>query len=112
MPLATIIGILAGSGGMIGFIPQVVHVIRTGSVGDLSLGMVWIQSVSMSLWVWYGMLVDNGVIIGFNAAKVALLTVLLGYFARDYWFRKPLKISDALSHPSKPTPYDLDDLTI
>lgn len=79
-----VIGIGAGVGTTISFLPQMFRVIRTKSVQDLALGMFLIHSTGVSLWVIYGFMIHNFIIIGFNMLTLIFNTVILSYFVRDF----------------------------
>lgn len=82
------IGFLAGTGTTVSFFPQMIRVVRTGSVADLSIYMFLIHSTGVSLWVAYGVLVDDLIIILFNCVTILFNLVILSYFIRGC-FQKP-----------------------
>jgi MtN3 and saliva related transmembrane protein len=85
------IGFLAGIGTTVSFFPQMIRVIRTKSVSDLSIYMFLIHSTGVSLWVAYGVLVDDVIIILFNCITVVFNMVILSFFIRDFML-KPSQI--------------------
>jgi len=67
-----IIGFLAASLTTVSFLPQALRVIRTQSTSDLSLLMYTLFIIGVSLWLVYGILLDNLVIIVANAITLVL----------------------------------------
>lgn len=74
------IGLVAGTGTTVSFLPQVVRVVRTRSVADLSLSMFLIHSTGVVLWVAYGVLVGDWIIVGFNTATLCFNAAILSFF--------------------------------
>lgn len=60
-------------------LPQVVKAWRTHSVGDLSLKMILLLCAGLSLWIGYGFLKGDLVIILANAASLVLVANLLAF---------------------------------
>ena len=74
-----------------GFVPQVIKMLRTKSVKDISL-LTFIQfSVGMSCWALYGFHLRDIVIISANSIGVAILitaiAVYIYYVRRRVWVR-------------------------
>ena len=89
-PIITkVIGFLAGTGTTVSFFPQMIRVIRTKSVSDLSIYMFLIHSTGVSLWVAYGVLVDDMIIVLFNCATALFNMVILSFFIRGYLYPPP-----------------------
>jgi MtN3 and saliva related transmembrane protein len=84
------IGFLAGTGTTVSFFPQMIRVIRTKSVSDLSIYMFLIHSSGVSLWVAYGLLVDDMIIVLFNCVTALFNIVILSFFIREHCY-PPLK---------------------
>lgn len=82
------IGVLAGTGTTVSFFPQMVRVLRTGSVSDLSLSMFLIHSTGVSLWIVYGILMGDLVVVIFNGATMLFNLVILSFFLQKCVFRK------------------------
>jgi MtN3 and saliva related transmembrane protein len=60
------------------FVPQVLHVWRTRSVADISLGMYSAYTVGIAIWLVYGVLIDSWPIIIANAVTlIFILTILM-----------------------------------
>lgn len=75
--LETFIGLAAAFFTTLSYVPQVWKGWRTRSVGDLSLRMILILSTGIALWVVYGFLRSDRVIIGANAICLFFLANLL-----------------------------------
>lgn len=78
------IGYLAGTGTTISFLPQMIQVIRTGSVADLSIYMFLIHSTGVSLWICYGIYIHDLIIVLFNSITMFFNLVILSFFVRSY----------------------------
>ena len=89
--LTKAIGFLAGTGTTVSFFPQMIRVIRTRSVSDLSIYMFLIHSTGVSLWVAYGVLVDDMIIVLFNCVTALFNMVILSFFIRGYLYPPPQK---------------------
>jgi MtN3 and saliva related transmembrane protein len=78
MDYISIIGLTAAAMGGVSLFPQLLKVLRTKSTKDISIGMISIFSVSIFLWLVYGILLKNLPIIianffGFIQAVIILL---------------------------------------
>lgn len=69
-----VVGCLAASLTMLGFIPQVLKMWRTKSVKDISLPTFIQISVGASLWILYGIHIRDLIVI---AANIVTLTTLI-----------------------------------
>lgn len=78
MDLTLIVGPLASVVTVASFIPQVLRAWQTRSVNDISYGMVYLLLLSAALWVSYGLLIHNSIVIitniGVAVLNVAILT--------------------------------------
>ena len=81
--MATYIGVLAASCTTISYFPQLKKFWDTGEAGDLSLGMFSILVVGLSLWVVYGVLQSDVVVMTANAISVVLLCGFLYFKVRQ-----------------------------
>lgn len=81
--LDTFIGGLAAFCTTVSYIPQVKKVWATHETGDLSLKMLLILSAGLALWVLYGVLKSDWVIIIANAVSLALLANLIWFKLRE-----------------------------
>lgn len=76
-----ILGLIAGGLTSIASMPQLIKVIKTKNVEDLSLLMLMILVSGLSLWVWYGIEQQELPIILSNSfAVVVNLALLICYF--------------------------------
>ena len=73
-----IIGYAAAALTMFGFIPQMVKMLRTKSVDDVSLVMMVQMGLGVFLWMIYGLHLKNSPLIVANV--VSLTTLVLGLF--------------------------------
>lgn len=73
----TVIGFAAAIGTTIAFVPQVIKSWRTRSVDDLSLLMVVMFFSGVVLWVVYGVLRDDIVVVVANLVSTVLVGSLL-----------------------------------
>jgi MtN3 and saliva related transmembrane protein len=81
--LTTLIGLLAAFCTTVSYYPQLKKCWTTGSAGDLSLTMFVTLSTGVGLWVIYGLLKNDFVIIIANAVSLALLMGILYFKLRE-----------------------------
>jgi MtN3 and saliva related transmembrane protein len=74
---ADIIGTVAGMLVLSSFIPQIVKAYRTKKMFDVSAHLMILIASGMLLWVIYGFIRSDPVIVGTNAAGFALNITLL-----------------------------------
>jgi len=86
-----VVGFLAGIGTTVSFLPQMIRVIRTRSVADLSVYMFVIHSTGVTLWVSYGFMVGDMIIVLFNCITIVFNLVILSFFIRDYLIAKQIR---------------------
>ncbi len=79
----TVIGLAAAFCTTISYIPQLRKVWQTGETKDISLKMFLILGAGIALWVVYGVLKGDPVIILANAVSLALLSGILFFKLRD-----------------------------
>jgi MtN3 and saliva related transmembrane protein len=77
MDYISIIGLAAAAMGGVSLFPQLFKVLRTKSTKDISLGMISIFSVSIFLWLVYGILLKNLPIIIANFFGLIQAVILL-----------------------------------
>jgi MtN3 and saliva related transmembrane protein len=65
------------------YIPQVRKAWPRGSTSDLSLKMLVVLTAGLMLWIAYGLLKDDWVIVVANGAGAALTATVLGFKIRD-----------------------------
>lgn len=76
-----IIGYAAAALTMFGFLPQLVKMVQTKSVDDVSLVMMVQMGFGVFLWMLYGLHLDNSPLIVANVVSLSTLTLgLLVYF--------------------------------
>lgn len=86
--LCRIVGCLAGLGTTVSFVPQVVHVVRDNAVKDLSVLMFIIHSSGVIMWITYGFLIKDLVVVSFNATTLVLNAIILAHILRDLYRQK------------------------
>jgi MtN3 and saliva related transmembrane protein len=79
----TLIGFAAAFCTTVSYVPQVKKCWQTGSTGDLSLKMLAILATGIALWVVYGVLKGDMVIIIANSVSLLLLANLLVFKVRE-----------------------------
>lgn len=72
-----IVGFSAACLTMLAFIPQIIKILKTRSVKDVSVVTLLQLSLGVSLWVIYGIHLKDAVIITANSVTLASLSVLL-----------------------------------
>jgi len=84
-----IIGYAAAALTMFGFLPQLVKMVRTKSVDDVSLFMMLQMGLGVFLWLVYGLHIENSPLIVANTVNLAILAlglfVYLRYTTRKYF---------------------------
>jgi MtN3 and saliva related transmembrane protein len=65
------------------YIPQVRKAWSPNSTDDLSLKMLVVLTTGLALWIVYGLLRDDWMIVGANAVGCALSLTVLGCKIRD-----------------------------
>ncbi|MDB5569455.1 MAG: loop repeat protein [Hyphomicrobiales bacterium] len=81
--LETIVGSLAAFCTTVSYVPQVRKTWRTGETGDLSLRMVLLLAAGLGLWIVYGFLKGDWVIVAANTISLSLLCVILFFKMRE-----------------------------
>jgi len=79
MDSITILGLVAGTLTTIGFLPQVIKSWRTKKTTDVSLLMPTLLAIGISLWLIYGILLNDFPIIIANAISLVfnMIQILL-----------------------------------
>ena len=75
--VSTAVGLLAAFCTTVSYIPQVVKCWRTRETADLSLKMLLTLGLGLVLWVTYGIINRDWVIVGANSTSLLLLGNLL-----------------------------------
>ena len=83
MDLTTIVGLLAAFCTTVSYVPQLKKCWETGSAGDLSLKMFSILATGIALWVGYGVLKTDYVIILANTISLFFLAGILYFKLRE-----------------------------
>ena len=77
MDLITILGLVAAILTTTSFLPQVIKVIKTKQIEDLSLGMYILISVGVLLWTIYGLFRKDWPVVLANGITCILTIVIL-----------------------------------
>jgi MtN3 and saliva related transmembrane protein len=78
-----VLGFVAAALTSLSYIPQVQKALPKDSTGDLSLKMLVALFAGVALWIVYGLMVEDIVIVIANCAGTALVGVVLGCKVRD-----------------------------
>ena len=81
--LITIIGLLAAALTSLSYLPQVKKALPAGSTDDLSSRTLTVLAAGLALWIAYGILKGDFVIIVANAVGFLLIATLIGFKIRD-----------------------------
>ena len=79
----TWIGFAAAFCTTVSYIPQLKKVWSTGETKDISLKMFLILALGLALWVVYGLLQEDWVIVAANAVSLTLLSAILFFKIRE-----------------------------
>lgn len=83
MGIETIIGISASVFTAISLLPQLFKLLKEKKGGDVSLGMLGVLFTGLCLWVWYGFLIKDWIIIISNSFSL-LVNGLVVIFTLKY----------------------------
>ena len=83
MDITTAVGSFAAFCTTVSYFPQLKKCWETGQAGDLSLKMFSILTAGVALWVAYGFLKSDVVIIGANAVSLLFLCGILYFKLRE-----------------------------
>jgi MtN3 and saliva related transmembrane protein len=83
MSLVTAIGLAAAFCTTISYIPQIRKIWATGETHDISLKMFLILSAGIALWVVYGIMQGDAVIVLANSVGLAFLAAILFFKLRN-----------------------------
>lgn len=86
MEALDILGMTAGSISAITFLPQVIKTWKTKSAADISLLMFAFATISVIMWLVYGIILKNIPII-FTNSMVLIFSLIMLYF--KFRFRSP-----------------------
>jgi MtN3 and saliva related transmembrane protein len=82
MNTETIIGIMASIGTAISMLPQLLKTIKEKKAEDISMLMMSVLVAGLGLWVWYGILKNDWIIIISNSFSLSINVLLLIFTAR------------------------------
>jgi MtN3 and saliva related transmembrane protein len=83
MSLVTVIGLVAAFCTTVSYIPQIRKIWTSGETHDISLKMFLILTTGIALWVVYGVLQGDAVIILANSVSLAFLCTILFFKIRN-----------------------------
>ena len=83
MSLVTLIGLIAAFCTTVSYIPQIKKIWMTGETHDISLKMFLILSAGIALWVVYGIMQGDAVIVLANSVGLAFLAAILFFKLRN-----------------------------
>jgi len=83
MDFTTVTGLSAAVCTTVSYFPQLKKCWTTGSAGDLSLRMFLILATGIALWIVYGSLLGDVVIILANSVSLCLLSGILYFKLRE-----------------------------
>ena len=83
MTPTTLIGLAAAFCTTISYVPQIRKIWATGETDDISLKMFLILASGIALWVVYGVLQGDAVIVLANSASLAFLAAILFFKLRN-----------------------------
>jgi MtN3 and saliva related transmembrane protein len=77
-----IIGAIAATLTMFGFVPQIIKIYKTRSVKDVSLTTLIQFSIGLFLWMLYGFYLKNNILIVSNSVSFSTLIVAIGLYLK------------------------------
>ena len=83
MTLVTVIGLVAAFCTTLSYVPQIKKIWETGETHDISLKMFLILAAGIALWVVYGIMQGDAVIILANSVSLTFLAVILFFKLRN-----------------------------
>ena len=86
--LISAVGILASIFALSSTVPQIIKGVKTKKMDDVSVWLILSLIVGLSLWVIYGIGINDVVIVGGNSVGVSLNVVLL--FLKFRYSRNPI----------------------
>ena len=81
--IETLIGLAAAFCTTISYIPQIKKIWEQGETEDISLKMFSILAAGIALWIGYGVMRGDAVIILANSVSLAFLAAILFFKLRD-----------------------------
>ena len=86
------IGYIAGALTTIAFAPQLLKAITMKSTKDVSLMMLLCSTSGMTLWLLYGILINDSALIVANSISIVLASSLLGLKLKNDYGSSILKL--------------------
>ena len=83
MDIETGVGSVAAFCTTVSYLPQLQKCWKTGETGDLSLAMFSVLAGGVALWIIYGFLKSDWVIIGANLTSLAFLSGILFFKVKE-----------------------------
>lgn len=82
MPLITLIGVVASMLTALSLIPQLIKIVREKKSEDISVTMLLVLLSGLGLWVYYGTLKEDFIIIISNSVAFLINSVTLFFCIR------------------------------
>jgi MtN3 and saliva related transmembrane protein len=79
------LGVIASALTSLSYLPQVMKAWPRNSTEDLSWKMLTALSLGLLLWIVYGFMKGDGIIVAANGLGAALSLTVLGCKLRDIW---------------------------
>lgn len=89
MDIVTLVGSAAAFCTTVSYFPQLRKCWKTGEAGDLSLWMFLVLATGVALWVVYGFLKSDYVIVTANVVSLAALLGILFFKLRETFGKGP-----------------------
>jgi MtN3 and saliva related transmembrane protein len=83
MDMNTAVGATAAFCTTLSYLPQLRKCWQTGETGDLSFAMFSVLAAGIAMWIVYGILQGDRVVIAANAVSLALLSGILYFKVRE-----------------------------
>ncbi len=102
MDIITLIGLLAAACTTISFLPQVIQILRTGNVDGISLQMYSIFTFGVTMWLIYGIAIQNLPMLLANLITLILASMVLGLtiYKRQQKRRQAAALNAVIDHSS------------
>lgn len=92
LPLDTLTGTAAAVCTTASYVPQLRKCWTTGQAGDLSFRMLILLATGLGLWVTYGLMRSDPVIVVANGISIALLACILYFKLRQDRSPEPKRV--------------------
>ncbi|GGK58322.1 SemiSWEET transporter [Amphritea balenae] len=77
MEPVTVIGLMAATCTTVAFVPQVIHILKTGNVDGISLLMYAVFTLGVACWLTYGLILNDLPMILANTVTLILAGMVL-----------------------------------